>query len=335
MKKIQLPSLAFGNLNASINTSEHELQKNLAPLSSGWTTVYEPLINADKFMSNSTSAHINGLVIGALASTPVRVKIKNSASPMLFIPLYGSGSYSSKGENIAVQAEDKAGLVPEGSYIGTSTLRSSIVLFIDPARLESTLRNMLGAENNGPSLIDLDRPQSLPLRYGNISFDGIIRQQVSAIDKLSHHPDLLNLSGLDDGIYRAIAMLIKPDLFKIDINVNPQFSCSKILLDRALQYIQENQSRLITLTDLEQVSCMSRRNLHYGFQRRFNCTPMQWVRLQRLETARAMLMKNSSTLTITAIALLCGFNKPSTFAQNYNLRFGELPSVTLARSLGY
>jgi transcriptional regulator GlxA family with amidase domain len=126
-------------------------------------------------------------------------------------------------------------------------------------------------------------------------------------------------------------MMLKPDLFKLEASIDTTQSYSKNLLDRACQYIQEHLHELITLTDLEKVSCMSKRNLQYAFQQHFNCTPMQWLRMQRLETARSMLLKKESNLSITATALLCGFNNPSAFAHNYNLRFGELPSVTISR----
>jgi transcriptional regulator GlxA family with amidase domain len=129
-----------------------------------------------------------------------------------------------------------------------------------------------------------------------------------------------------------MAMMFKPNLFNIQADIVPTQSYSRNLLDRSCQYIQENKHQLITLTDLERVSCMSRRNLHYAFQSHFNCTPMQWVRVQRLESARSMLVKAGSILSVTDTAFLCGFNKSSTFSYYYNLRFGELPSETIANN---
>jgi AraC-like DNA-binding protein len=282
-------------------------------------------------MSHGASTCINGLTIASLANTPMRVKIRKANTPMLFIPLFGSGSYHSRGEDIIIRADDRAAFLPSGDYVGESTLRSSIVLFVDPNRLEATIANMLGDKTGGQNILEFDRPQSPALRYGSLSFDKIFRQLTGTIDLLSPQPDLINLSGLDDSIYRAMAMMLKPHLFKLELDVDNTLSYSRKLLDRACQYIQENKHQSITLTDLERVSCMSRRNLHYAFQHQFNCAPMQWVRLQRLETARLMLMKADSTLTVSAIAILCGFSKPSAFSHYYNLRFGELPSATISR----
>jgi AraC-like DNA-binding protein len=283
-------------------------------------------------MSHSSTACINGLTIGAMSSAAMKVSIKDPNTPMLFIPLEGSGSYRCRDEDITIRANDVAALLPKDSYTGVSTLRSSMILFIDPDRLESTARSMLGVENGGSTLISLDRPQSLALKFGGIALDEVFRQIAGTMDLFSSHPGLLSLSGVDDRIYRTIVMMAKPNLFKIETENDSTQSYSRKLLDRVCQYIQENKHQLITLTDLEQVSCMSRRNLHYAFQHNFNCTPMQWVRVQRLDAARTMLRKVGSTLSVTATAFLCGFNKSSTFSHYYNLRFGELPSVTIANN---
>ena len=309
------------------------MQERLKVLSNGWTPMYEPLTNSDEFMSHSASICINGLTIGALANTAMRVTIKKANTPMLFIPLAGSGSYFSRDERIVIRAEDRAALLPSGNYIGESTLRSSIVLFVDPDRLESTLSRMLGVDDALAKLIEIDRPEEIALRQGNVSFDDIFRQLMLTIDLLSTQPDLLNLSGLDDAIYRTMAMMLRPNLFKNAPDVEADRNYSRNLLDRCCQYIMEHKHQQITLTDLERVSCMSRRNLNYAFQRHFNCTPMQWVRVQRLESARSMLTSGSHSLTVSAVAFFCGFNKPSTFSQYYKSRFGEFPSTTIERSL--
>jgi len=57
------------------------------------------------------------------------------------------------------------------------------------------------------------------------------------------------------------------------------------------------------------------------------------IQQQRLDTSREYLIKAKSEKTITEIAFICGFNKPSTFAHYYKQRFGELPSQTLTNGL--
>jgi AraC-like DNA-binding protein len=315
-----------------IETSAYAMHDHLKSISKGWAPIYEALEKPDEFMCHSASVVVNDITIGSMANSAMRISIKNPGTPMLFIPLAGSGSYSSRDETIAIRANDVAALLPRDSYVGESTLRSSLILFFNPDRLEATIRSMLGLEEAASNLIDIDRPQEVALRYGGLSFDGVFRQIAGTIDLFSSQPGLLSLSGINDQIYRTMAMMLKPNLFNIQADIVPTQSYSRKLLDRSCQYIQENKHQLITLTDLERVSCMSRRNLHYAFQSHFNCTPMQWVRVQRLESARSMLVKAGSTLSVTDTAFLCGFNKSSTFSYYYNLRFGELPSETIANA---
>ena len=103
------------------------------------------------------------------------------------------------------------------------------------------------------------------------------------------------------------------------------------LLDRACQYIQAELSQPITLTNLEHVSGMSRRSLQSAFQKRYHCTPMQWIRFRRLDQAQSTLRNATAYTTITATALECGFSNASIFSSYYRSRFGELPSKVLAK----
>jgi AraC-like DNA-binding protein len=332
VKNLQFPSLAFGARNVHIDSSGEATQVRFNAMSDGASLVCEPLGKSGDFMGHAASIVINGLSIGAVATGPMRVVAKNLSKPLLVIPLAGSGSYLSRGETINYNANQSAALLPSGGYQGDSTLRSSMLIVVDQDRLETSIRSMLGLENQGSSLIELDRPQEIALKSGGIAFDDVFRQYAGAVDLLSTQPRLLDLSGIDEGIYRSIAMMLKPKLFEIEAGTESTQTYSRKLLDRVCQYIQENKHQLITLTDLEQVSCMSRRNLHYAFQHNFSCTPMQWVRVQRLDAARTLLRKVGSNLSVTATAFLCGFNKSSTFSHYYNLRFGELPSVTIANN---
>lgn len=305
------------------------MQERLNLLEIGFAN-YESLSKPGEFLSQSFHSCINGLTLGSTASTPVRLGLKDITTSMLLIPLVGSGNYRMGGESIDWRANEKAALMPAGDFTGESTLRCSLSIHIDPDRLEATAHHMLGIEPTGSHLIKLDRPQEIALRYGNISFDQIFRNLTGSIDLLSSQPDLLSLSGLDDGIYRTMVMMLRPDLFATKASVDTALPYKRGLLDRVCQYIQENKYQSITLTDLERVSCMSKRNLQYSFQRTFNCTPMAWVRVQRIEMSRSMLMDVGVNLSITAIGLLCGFNDISSFSRYYQLRFGESPSTTIA-----
>jgi len=59
---------------------------------------------------------------------------------------------------------------------------------------------------------------------------------------------------------------------------------------------------------------------------------MQWVAHQRYEAARLQLLMAKPNESVTSIAMSYEFHSPSRFAAGYKLRFGELPSLTLAKS---
>src|SRR3546814_17976402 len=86
------------------------------------------------------------------------------------------------------------------------------------------------------------------------------------------------------------------------------------------------------LSDLIAVSGVSGRWLHSSFQQFRNTTPMNYLKNHRLAKARAMLCANAGRqLTVTEVALNCGFTHLSRFAHDYLNSFGEHPSATSTR----
>jgi len=94
---------------------------------------------------------------------------------------------------------------------------------------------------------------------------------------------------------------------------------------------QAHPGQVITLSELERISTLSRRQLQYAFLQRYGCTPMQWVHEQRLLRVHARLATATPGDTVSSVALSCGFSSLGRFAGEYQRRFGELPSATLAR----
>lgn len=97
------------------------------------------------------------------------------------------------------------------------------------------------------------------------------------------------------------------------------------------QYMQANLGRRVRLSELQDVSSLSPRTLQYAFQRVHGCSPMQWLRRQRLEHARRMLVAGEVRSGITGVAFECGFPHPSLFSRDYAALYGELPSETLRK----
>ncbi|PZV00596.1 MAG: AraC family transcriptional regulator [Cyanobium sp.] len=103
-------------------------------------------------------------------------------------------------------------------------------------------------------------------------------------------------------------------------------------LDDLLEWIQAHLHTPITPTELSRRSAYSRRNLQYLFQQRLGCSPMQWVKRQRLDAVQRDLQRAQPGETVAAIARRHGFVQLSSFAASFLRRYGIAPSVLLRRS---
>ncbi|MGD9710932.1 MAG: AraC family transcriptional regulator [Thermomicrobiales bacterium] len=99
---------------------------------------------------------------------------------------------------------------------------------------------------------------------------------------------------------------------------------------RVESFIHEHACDPITLEQMIEVSGVSARSLHAGFRRFRDTTPMNYLKNCRLVLANRQLRAGAETgLSVTEVALTCGFTHLSKFARDYLERFGERPSATL------
>jgi AraC-like DNA-binding protein len=294
---------------------------------------YESLSKPGGFVSQSSLLNINGLKLAATTSTPVQYKTNHSDSIAMLIAFYGENTVSIEGSKFNIRAGATAGLYTGDELSGACTTRSLLVLNFDAAKLESTARGMLGITSETSSVFNLHQPREVSLQCGTLSFDTTFRQFANIVDQFASQPEMLTMMGVDDGFYSLMAMSLKPQLFLNMPNLSSGIKYEKKILDRTCQYIRANLAYPISLAMLDQVSSMSRRKLHYAFLRHYRCSPMEWVRTQRLAEVQNQLAHAQSEVTVSAVAMAYGFTKMSSFAQYYKIKYGELPSATLSRSL--
>jgi len=99
---------------------------------------------------------------------------------------------------------------------------------------------------------------------------------------------------------------------------------------RATDHIHANLAQPITLSDLVSVAGVAGRTLLKHFRDVHGVPPMRYLRNLRLQRVRDELAAGSP-YTVGAVALAWGFEHPGRFSVEYRSRFGESPSVTLAR----
>lgn len=103
------------------------------------------------------------------------------------------------------------------------------------------------------------------------------------------------------------------------------------LVRRAIEYMEAHIHERLTLKDLYTALGISRRTLFYSFESIFGVTPMEYLKVQRLQGARRTLKAaDPETASVVAIAHQWGFWHSGQFAKAYKALFRELPSQTLA-----
>lgn len=327
-----LPPLAFGGRSAKISDSAADTQNQLRSIFAGLVECHA-ISDQGVFQNISSFLNVNGMKMLSTASTPLRLMINRAENITLLIPFSGSGNLLVDGRVMHWQAGTHALLVPKSTFVIESAVCSVLIIDIHLNKLELMASEMLGYVQNQPNFVKLESPKKISLQVGRTSFDVIFRQLATLLDQFSLQPELLSQTGIDKNIYRNVAMLLHPELFLDALGSKPNHKYARRILDRVCEYIKAHLSQNITIATLERVSDMSARNLHYAFLKRYNTTPMRWVRRERLLLAQSSLMSAIPGNTITSIALSCGFSKPAAFSNYYLDEFGELPSATLSKAL--
>ncbi|MGW0160131.1 AraC family transcriptional regulator [Mycobacterium sp. NPDC003323] len=104
------------------------------------------------------------------------------------------------------------------------------------------------------------------------------------------------------------------------------------LLRQAVEFIQDNASRDISVRDIAAALYLSPRTVQYLFRRHLNTTPTAYLRSIRLAQARQELIAGDRSMTtVAATAARWGFAHTGRFAVLYRRTYGESPHETLRR----
>lgn len=96
---------------------------------------------------------------------------------------------------------------------------------------------------------------------------------------------------------------------------------------RAETFIEENWDKPITLEDIVAASGASARSVFRGFKEYRGYTPVQFARYIRLQHAKRLLQDPETRLSVTQIAMACGFADVSRFSKDFSRAFGSPPST--------
>jgi AraC family transcriptional regulator len=95
-------------------------------------------------------------------------------------------------------------------------------------------------------------------------------------------------------------------------------------INLALDYIDRSIGDEIRLEDIAKAAFFSPYHFHRIFSSIIGETPDDYIRRVRLENA-ARLLWSYKNLSVTDIAMKCGFSSPALFSRNFKIRFGLTP----------
>lgn len=102
----------------------------------------------------------------------------------------------------------------------------------------------------------------------------------------------------------------------------------KHVVDKTRKFIAHHLETPLTITDLCAAANVSRRTLQYSFESILGISPIQYLRISRLNGVRRAIITSSEHYPILDIAAQWGFWHMSQFAKDYKKLFSELPSET-------
>ena len=129
-----------------------------------------------------------------------------------------------------------------------------------------------------------------------------------------------------------MAVLSMLDTSEVDTAVSNSFMRRQRIVAQARDYVLGHRDRLITVPELCERLHVSRRTLQYCFEDVLGISPIQYLRVIRLNGARRELRERcSDSRTVRDVAADWGFWHFSQFSSDYRKLFGQSPSESLRR----
>lgn len=283
-------------------------------------------------MSEFSIARLGDLMITSGRTTPVALQYKQGRRLTLEM-CYAGHSRFREGISDLRTVTNEILVFPNSGGTLCGGFHSGISFHLGKERLETVARAILGASTalrfDTPRVIGAPNRQKTRGKQSSLLFS-LFRHIDEVLNEDKHlHPHL----ALDDQIYRTFilnyAKEVKPDELTAISKGKRLWSTT---MDDLVEFIRLNSHRSLSMTNLELESSYSARHLQILFQEKFNCSPMQFVRRQRLASAMEKLQSASWDDSVTSIARNCGYRYTSNFSSDFHREFGVAPSVVLRAS---
>lgn len=107
------------------------------------------------------------------------------------------------------------------------------------------------------------------------------------------------------------------------VSIQSRYGMRNARLVKVLRFMEDNLESPLTAVEIAEEAGMSVRQCERLFTRYLKMTPMAWYARMRLEKAHNLLMQTE--LSVTEVAVACGFQSSSHFAKRYRAAYGVNP----------
>jgi AraC-like DNA-binding protein len=169
-------------------------------------------------------------------------------------------------------------------------------------------------------VIDLAAPEGRNLQ-------NILACLADAADMAKGSGARLMLTELEQAM--AVALLCGSDHSHRHLLDRSRPSSAPWQVHRVESYIEANWSQPLRMEDIVAITGASARSIFRTFADHRGYSPMDFLKRIRLQHAREMLVSDEPGVTVTDVALSCGFVELSRFSKDFRDSFGMLPSQAL------
>jgi AraC-like DNA-binding protein len=260
---------------------------------------------------------------------PFSVAIAHSPSFLHGFPLQGHAQHVNNGMMISESPAKGAVSGPGSLNLSFGPNFEVFAFFIRPESLSDTLSALVGAPVSAPLRLDKSNyagaPETRALRE-------IARMMIAAADVEGLEPSPLLLAELEQvGLVAFLCGTIHNHSHLLAV---PARSGAPWQVRRIEDYIEANWNQPISVEALAAVTNASVRSVFQAFREYRGYSPLSFVKQVRLKRARQMLVQPTTDMSITNVALTCGFGNLGNFARDYFKVFGEKPLTTRSRFKG-
>ena len=178
---------------------------------------------------------------------------------------------------------------------------------------------------------ELDSAEVIATEIGR--FDALRATLRAALYLASHSPDNLNQPGVIDSVEEAILQAV--DLAMAAASPTPEVRRLSLshylsLVGKFDEFVAANAGKTLYSADMARQLGVSVRTLHNAVVAIRGMSMHRYTRLRRLWSVRQQLLRDTSSQSIKAVALVNGFWHMGEFTALYREMFGETPQQTLS-----